>query len=257
MEELNQTLTQEEGLFDDVEDFDTSDEDLTTTDEEVESNEEIPTSQAETETSNADPFVTIRYNKEDRNLSKDETISLAQKGMNYDKMYGHYSELNQTLNALASKNGMSVPEYLNSLQELQTRFEMTNELNRLKEAYPNTDENVLQELAMASLNSKETQRIDPKRAELERQVDIFERQYPGVNWGELPNEVYDLMNEGYTLLEAYQLNARTQEIAKQKTIEKQNQIEQKNLLNRQKSLGNVTNASIDDSDDFMKGFLDD
>lgn len=40
----------------------------------------------ENDTANEQPFMTVRYNKESKPLSKEEAIVYAQKGMNYDKL---------------------------------------------------------------------------------------------------------------------------------------------------------------------------
>jgi hypothetical protein len=40
-----------------------------------------------------EPFMTVRYNKEEKPLSKEEAITYAQKGMNYDKLHGRLREM--------------------------------------------------------------------------------------------------------------------------------------------------------------------
>jgi hypothetical protein len=40
-----------------------------------------------------EPFMTVRYNKEERPLSKEEAVAYAQKGMNYDKLQGRMKEM--------------------------------------------------------------------------------------------------------------------------------------------------------------------
>lgn len=47
------------------------------------------------------PFITVRYNHEDRGLSQDEAISLAQKGLHYDTLHGK-------LDYVASLQGIDV-----------------------------------------------------------------------------------------------------------------------------------------------------
>lgn len=43
------------------------------------------------------PFITVRYNKEDKPLSKEEAVVYAQKGMNYDKISERLKELSARL----------------------------------------------------------------------------------------------------------------------------------------------------------------
>ena len=68
------------------------------------------------------PFLNVKYNKEDVALSQEEAIMLSQKGMNYDKLQQKYEELNnnpglQYLNNLAQKSGMKVDELVNFFRE--------------------------------------------------------------------------------------------------------------------------------------------
>lgn len=46
----------------------------------------------ENDTANEEPFMTVRYNKEDKPLTKEEAIVYAQKGMNYDKLQERLKE---------------------------------------------------------------------------------------------------------------------------------------------------------------------
>lgn len=56
------------------------------------------------------PFMTVRYNHEDKNLTRDEAVTLAQKGMNYDKLHGK-------LDYLASLQGVDVDTLVKRLIE--------------------------------------------------------------------------------------------------------------------------------------------
>ena len=44
-----------------------------------------------------EPFMTVRYNKEDKPLSKEEAVAYAQKGMNYDKLQERLKEASTKL----------------------------------------------------------------------------------------------------------------------------------------------------------------
>ena len=46
----------------------------------------------------AEPFLTVKYNKQEKNLSRDEAREYAQKGMNYDKVSKRLNETAQKTN---------------------------------------------------------------------------------------------------------------------------------------------------------------
>ena len=123
-------VTEAEGLFDEPETQDKPVEDADTVQE---SNDTTNDEAAVT------PFLTVTYNKAQRGLTQDEAIEYAQKGMNYDKLHGQYEALKQSepllneLNRLAELNGMSVEDYLHNLNDVQRNFEISQELEALRQ----------------------------------------------------------------------------------------------------------------------------
>ena len=104
-DELNQVT--EENVFSDV----TEEENLF---EDVEETPETP----ETEEVQEEPeewSLDVKYNGEEKKLNKEEATTYAQKGMNYDKIYN-------PLEKLAKKNGMQVGEYLNHSMKFPKRL---------------------------------------------------------------------------------------------------------------------------------------
>lgn len=274
MEDLNQNVEAEESLFDDTEieedslfDDDESDESPA---EETEESEGKPAEEEAEESAEEEPFMVIRYNKEDRPLNRDQTKELAQKGMNYDAMQQamqeRYDALNRDILRLAQMNNMDVPQYLKSLEDMQVNYAVSRELQALKEQYPETDESVLKELAnnrvadrLSKNQSQQEQNrqieADKQRNEIKRQLEMFERKYPNVDAQNLDQKVYDLMKEGYTLLEAYNEFKEEQTKADQTSQDQQKKIEKLNRKNQKKKLGNLNNTDSIMEDDFMAGFL--
>lgn len=275
MEDLNQNLETEESLFEDdteIEEdslFDDDESDESSA-EETEESEDKPAEEETEETAEEEPFMVIRYNKEDRPLNRDQTKELAQKGMNYDAMQQamqeRYDALNRDILRLAQMNNMDVPQYLKSLEDMQVNYAVSRELQVLKEQYPETDETVLKELAnnrvadrLLKNQSQQAQNrqieADKQRNEIRRQLEMFERKYPGVDAQNLDQKVYDLMKEGYTLLEAYNEFKEEQTKADQISQDQQKKIEKLNRKNQKKKLGNLNNTDSIMEDDFMAGFL--
>lgn len=276
MEDLNQNLEveAEESLFDDTEieedslfDDDESDESSA---EETEESEGKPAEEETEESAEEEPFMVIRYNHKDRPLNRDQTKALAQKGMNYDEMQQamqeRYDALNRDILRLAQMNNMDVPQYLKSLEDMQVNYAVSRELQVLKEQYPETDETILKELAnnrvadrLSKNQSQQAQNrqieADKQRNEIRRQLEMFERKYPGVDAQNLDQKVYDLMKEGYTLLEAYNEFREEQAQADRTSQDQQKKIEKLNRKNQKKKLGNLNNTDSIMEDDFMAGFL--
>lgn len=231
MDELNQVFQDEENIFEDSE---TEAEETTET--------EVP----------EEPFLTIRYNKEDKGLSRDEAVTYAQKGMNYDHLNGKYTNLTKRLENLAGMNGMQLEDYLNSLSDAQMNLAIAQEVQKLRSTYPDAQDELLRQLAEKNVGerfpTKEEEPQEEVNKDLERQLNIFNQVHPGVRADNLDDRVYDLMSEGYTLLEAYT-------IVNKPKLEAQNSIQRKNESNKSKSLGNVGNNENISTDDFLNGFL--
>ena len=243
-----------------------------TAEEEVVQEEKAEQEKEAREQTETAPFLTIKYNKEARNLSQDEAIELAQKGMNYDSIYEKYNALKpyegqfSELNRLAKANGMSVEDYLNNLKEVQDAFELNREVEQLRKEYADADETLITEVAKSRISqrkdSNEAARIrqedskkDAIRSEVERQVNKFEQRYPDVDPSKSDKEVYDLMKEDYTLLEAYEIVQGEKRAAEDRIKEKQALSAKQNEENKKMSLGNLTNTGDIEENAFMEAFL--
>lgn len=250
----DETIDSEEGLFDDYEVEDSPVE----TEETV---EEPQTEEVSTDTV-TEPFLNIRYNKEDIALTRDEAIELAQKGKNYDKVFEQYNSLNSTIEGLARQNGMTREAYLQNLNEMQNRYQMNREVQQLRNQYPDADDDLLKEVAQNRINSRMTQQIQQQEAantneqnEVRRQLDMFRSHYPNLEVDKLAPEVYENVKQGYTLLEAYSLWREKAESKTDPKAELQLKQKARNEVNRRKSVGNIGNSASDENDDFLNGFL--
>ena len=277
-DEMNPTIGSEESI--DLPDNLFGDDDVTTAEdtpvETEDTSESVADEQKEAvpEQTSAEPFLTVRYNKEDRGLTQEEAITLAQKGLNYDAVYGRYEALKpyesaiNEISRLAQANGLSVDDYLQNLSDVQTQFELNRELENLRSQYEGADEKLLEEMARLHVNQTKADKItaqqkkaeeekDASRQEIERQVDKFQKRYPDKAPDKLDKEVYDLMRQGYTLLEAYESVEADKRAIQDRVNEKQSRINLQNEENRKRSLGNLTNTGNVDKDDFLTAFFSD
>lgn len=225
---------------------------------------EDDTNQVETEDAAKQPetdFLKIKFNHEEFGLSKEQAIELAQKGKNYDALNEKYNRLANDpnlieLNRLANANGMSVNDYLKGLSDIQKKADLDNEINALKAQYPNADEALLTELAQSRLNTaKQTQNDQKKqaeasrKAEINRQLDVFTKRYPDKNPQALDSRVYSLMNENYTLLEAYEIVQAQERALKEQAQNSQSLKEKQHMENKTRSMGNTSNQEGEDLSD--------
>jgi len=245
-EELN-VSSDEENLFDDYEA-----EETTETPEESTETEESTDSK---EVSN--PFgLKVTYNGEEQTLNEDDARSFAQKGMNYDKIY-------EPLQRLTRMHGLgSVGELLNMLNDTEVQYQISNEMDRMREdpKYADVSDEILEEIATAKVNENisnqdyefenaQREQADAESVRLQRDIDKFFNEYPEYREkgpDSIDPKVYDYVKQGYTLLEAYQKWSRENP---------QEKISKLNEENKKKSLGNTTNAGKVENDDFLKGFL--
>ena len=259
-------LDSTEGLFDD---YEPTSEELAEFNEESiepqeESTEEVEEQTEETpEEPEVDPYaLDIKFNGEERTLTKDEARIYAQKGMNYDRFY-------EPLERLARMNNMSVGDYINQLNDTQVQYEVEKEKDNLRNdpKYENVDEEILEEIAQNRVNklmgerdtlyaTQAQQQADAEQAKLQREIDMFFEEYPEFKDkgpDSLDPQVFEFVKKGYTLLEAYN---KFQRMNVQKSqAEAKAKVSQLNEANKKKSLGNTTNAGKVESDDFLSGFL--
>ena len=226
------------------------------TSEEAEETEETP-----------DTFeLGIRYNGQDMKLSRDEATTLAQKGMNYDKMYQRLQELQndpirQKFDRLASEAGMTTEEYANRMELFLEQSNIQRIAREFKDQNPDISDDVATKYAekayAAQKAQTERQRADTIRQQkqtednaLLQEVQSFSERYPDVDIKTLPDEVIDDINSG-TPLETAWLRHQNREFLKRITNN------ETNAKNKAKSTGSVSDnqGGSGGGDDFIKGLL--
>ena len=115
------------------------------TEENTEETEETHEDEADsTQSEEAKDFLNIRYNGEDKALTQDEAIMLAQKGMNYDKIKGKLDALEngalKSISAIAERAGMTIDEYAERLNDFQEQSEITQIANEYQKKHPDVDD---------------------------------------------------------------------------------------------------------------------
>lgn len=198
---------------------------------------------------------TLRNREEQRQVTREELIAMAQKGWDYDKVRQERDQLQQTheqvapflslLDEAAKKNGMTREEYLDALrsQELMregmSEEEARRELGfRKREADLNARQTKLD--AEENRRNSEAQKEQERQARVSREVAAFREAYPDVKT--VPQEVWDQVNKGVPLVTAYTTHENKRLLAELAA-------ERQNNANKQRSPGSLGGNTAPEMDE--------
>ena len=172
-----------------------------------------------------EPFLEIRYNHESKGLTRDEAVTLAQKGMHYEGTY-------KTLERVAALKGQSVKDFLSGIETAQDEAYRQG----LVDKFGNDKDTVNKMMELYQINKQKT--LDAaalKRQEESAQaeqsvnerlasefVDMKNGDFPELtDFASLPNEVKRAAMDGMSLSHAYLafMHRENKKIAAQKASE--------------------------------------
>lgn len=230
--------------------------------EEVE--EEAESTEPTTET--VDDFeLDIRYNGQNQKLTREEATTLAQKGMNYDKIYNQLqSALNnpalKVIESNAKKAGLSVDDYVNRMAQFQDTMSINQIASNFKKENPDVSDAVANQYAREVFKNQQAEQArkdadkakadaDAENNRLYAEVQAFNQRFPDVDIEHLPNEVVDDINAGIPLMEAYLIYENQQ--LRNRVVNSET-----NARNKANSVGKVSaNVDSDAVDPFVQGLL--
>jgi hypothetical protein len=206
------------------------------------------------------PFLKVKYNKEELALDEERARELAQKGLNYDKVTERLQALESDprlsfIEQLASQYDMTPQEYMEAVQQQREQAKI-DEL---------VQQGISEELAQEMLENKRfreqyeaekkaKQEEERKNADYNEFFDYF-RQANGrdfvPNQDEIPQGVWEITEKGVPLKFAYMQHENNQ-LRNQLTTLKQNESNAKKA-----PVGSVTahgGNEIASEDDFLAGF---
>lgn len=238
------------------------------TSEPAQSEQTEPNAGEHSEENSADqPFLDIKYNGAEEHLTKEQAITLAQKGRNYDKIMDKYNQLANSpalkiINEQAKRANMSVDDYVTRLEEFQRKSDQNKIAQQFREQHPDAEDDVVDAYAeqayqnqIAQEKAQEVKAQEDYQADLQERakqmLDAFVAEYPDVDVTQLPEEVKnDIDNNGMSLLDAYR--AYDLKLTKQALAD-----ERQNKANRAASTGNLSDnkGSVESNDAFLQGLL--
>lgn len=217
---------------------------------------------------------TLRVNKEDRIVSREEVITLAQKGADYDRVKDQLAESRTTNQELRSKldkyqNAVNVLEMI-SADSNQTVDQLVEQLhiNMLmkggkSEAEAKAEIRAIRaESALNAAKAKDTaqkETAEDGTARAEREVAEFHKRFPGVELTEaLCKELTEDVRGGMSIADAYQKREDARKDAEIAELKRQLEAEKQNKKNRASSPGSQNDSggkrTKNEFNDFMAAF---
>lgn len=219
---------------------------------------------------NADTF-TLKVNKEEKSYSREEVISLAQKGADYDRVkeqLGQSRQANQQLQTqldsqkeamdvlteIAKDSKVELPQLLDELRMgLLRKQGLSDDAARERIARDKAEKE------NAALKAAQTQTRETTAQRAQREVADFRQAYPDVSLEKgLVDKLMGDVQGGMSLTEAYRKYESAQKDARIAELEAQIAAEKQNKTNRSSSPGSQRDSggkrTKSDFDDFMEAF---
>lgn len=211
----------------------------------------------------------LKHLGETKNVNRDEVVTLAQKGMDYDRVTEKNTQL-ETQMSEQKQQLAQLTEHENALQELAKQSGTTVEelvenmlIAVTKSKYGIDDDGMALERVKLDRERRaldqERAALAPKKQEQEQQAanekwrgecfDAFAKAYPDVDPASIPNGVWEAFNRGETLVSAYareRNKALEAEIARMKS---EQETRDRNAANAARSTGSQSSAGKTGSDE--------
>ena len=217
---------------------------------------------------------TLKVNKQEKTVTREEVIALAQKGSDYDRVkeqadksksdnealrqqLSQTQEVYDVVSQIAKDANVEIPALLDSFrvrrlmeQESLTEKEAKERLGRLK-----AEEKLKALQAAPEKKSEEQQRQE--RAE--REIKEFRQQFPNVDISSLPVERLSKdIASGMSMTQAYLKDLNAQQAAQIEELNRQLKAKEQNAKNRASSPGSASDSGArkqkDQFDDFFDSF---
>lgn len=209
---------------------------------------------------------TLRHMDETKNVGEAEMVTLAQKGMDYDRIRAKYDESKpamEILSIFAKQKGVSVADYVSflrteakkadGLSEAEARRSIELE-DREAAVTAREAEQAAERQAAEQANAAANAAAQRRKAD----IDEFAREYPDVarNPDAIPKEVWDAVAAGSSLTVAYAKYTAKQAREEAERTRNAAQAAQQNIKNAARSTGSMQSAgqNAGGRDPFLEGW---
>ncbi len=187
------------------------------------------------------PKFKVKFNHEEKELTYDEAVQYAQKGLNYDRIYPEYEKLRNNphlsyLEQKAQKLGITVEQLI----ENDRKYEEQEALNQLVQQNipPEYAKEMLENRKFRESYQSQQQQAQAQQAK-QKMFGEFLEAYPDVKNEDIPPEVWQAVKRGESLLNAYIRYENKQFREKLAGFEQQQQTQAANDKNAAASAGSA------------------
>lgn len=216
------------------------------------------------ETEGADQTFTLKHLDETREVSRDEVITLAQKGLDYDRIR---QKLEQT-EAERDKNSAAESEAQTFLKELADRQHITVEelIDNMRAEILSRDEGIDITVARGRIqNQKERAALERERSAVgsgedaarQKAIEDFVAEYPDVDAKSIPRTVWDEFSRTGNLVQAYRVEENRQLKQQIQDLNQKLAAKDTNTKNKSRTTGSQkSDGATEAADAFMKAWYD-
>ena len=209
---------------------------------------------------------TLRHMDETKNVGEAEMVTLAQKGMDYDRIRAKYDESKpamEILSIFAKQKGVSVADYVSFLRTEAKKADGLSEAEARRSIELEDREAAVtarEAEQAAERQAAEQANAAASAAAQRRKADIYEfaREYPDVarNPDAIPKEVWDAVAAGSSLTVAYAKYTAKQAREEAERTRSAAQAAQQNIKNAARSTGSMQSAgqNAGGRDPFLEGW---
>lgn len=205
-------------------------------------------------------FLTIRYNKSDRKLTRSEAVELAQKGANYDHVKAELDSyrngpIGKAMKAYADQAGMSVEKYAEMMAQQAEAAEEKRLITELHEKYPEAPDELLKEYAKMQREGTKAQAQSAEEVKRQQEWADALAEFPDIKPDAIPQDVHEAVAEGVSPLMALMKHKMAEQAAKIAELTAEKETKKKREDNRARSIGSAAGVSSggEAEDDFLAG----
>lgn len=205
---------------------------------------------------------TLQHMDESKSVNETELVTLAQKGMDYDRIRSKWDEAKPVMelfNQFAVKAGMSVSDYIAHIR-MQAKQSQGMSEEEAKRSVDLEDREAIIAAKEAQQAAETTAQTRRSEADARRQADIeaFRKIYPDAAKDPkgIPAEVWQRVNEGMNLVAAYAVYDAKQARAAQLAAEQKAAAAMQNQTNAARSTGSMHSSGDNTKakDPFLDGW---
>lgn len=211
----------------------------------------------------------VKYNGKEQEITLDEAVTLAQKGMNYDKVLSERNSLrvdaraSELMRRMAEVNGMDLEQYVGFVENQQEAAILQREAQSIRDRYPDMPEDAVNE--MAQMRAKEKRKAYEENAAARRKSDEEARQKPWIAFlaefpdykdgRELPRGVVEGIERGLAPVEAMLRYRESEYEQRIKELKTKLGAREQNQKNKKASVGSLASTAAENAPDaFLQGF---